>query len=119
MNEFIGFIQDHWFEGGTLLVQVSILALIVRYARRALMTMRASQEQVGALLRLSLSDSIAERSGAPIAEAPVLTEESVSVGAQLLGESHSVSEWLQAPMTSRPSAPWRRIIRWLQAPAGS
>ena len=30
-----------------------------------------------------------------------------------------VMVWLQTPMSSGEVAPWRRAIKWLQAPAGS
>jgi hypothetical protein len=30
-----------------------------------------------------------------------------------------IALWLQTPMSSSEAAPWRRVINWLQAPAGS
>jgi hypothetical protein len=123
MNEFNDFIQNNWFESGTLLVQGAILAIIVWYARKTLKTIRASQEQVGALLRLSLSDMIAERSpSATTEDAPVLTspEQGESDGSHLLGAGRGVVDWLQAPMGGGGGVnPLRRVIRWLQSPAGS
>ena len=57
--------ENNWIDLARLLVQLAIFAAIVRYGRKLLATLRASQEQVGALLRLSVSsDTAAERPAA-------------------------------------------------------
>jgi hypothetical protein len=70
MNGLSDWFQNNWIDLARLLVQSAILVVVVRYARRLLATLRASQEQVGALLKLSVSDSVEERQPAPAAEPP-------------------------------------------------
>jgi hypothetical protein len=53
--------ENNWIDLARLLVQLAIFAAVVRYGRKLLATLRASQEQVGALLRLSVSSDAAER----------------------------------------------------------
>src|SRR5258707_14054674 len=69
MNDFMDWFQNNAVDLARLLVQCAILATLVRYGRKLLATLRASQEQVGALLRLSVSDAVAERS-APASQRP-------------------------------------------------
>jgi hypothetical protein len=214
MNGLSDWFQNNWIDLARLLVQCAIFAVIVRYGRKLLATLRASQEQIGALLKLSVSDSAEERLAAPIAEPekeydrfsaaisepvkeyarpsmaipepepePVFAgvpsrngyagEREQSLGGRVIGaqapafsaspafsapsfstpaqraESPSLTPWVSAPvstpaaeplrvnqeaapMPSRPSAstwlqapmrsssvsPWRKVMRWLQAPAG-
>ena len=59
--------ENNWIDLARLLVQLAILAAIVRYGRKLLATLRASQEQVGALLRLSVSSDTAAERPAPAA----------------------------------------------------
>ncbi len=61
MNGISDWFENNWIDLARLLVQCAILATVVRYGRRLLATLRASQEQVGALLKLSVSDAVAER----------------------------------------------------------
>jgi hypothetical protein len=216
MNAISDWFQNNWIDLARLLVQCAILAVVVRYGRRMLATLRASQEQVGALLKLSVADSVEERQPAPAAEPPAREYEQPSVsirepepepdrepepepvfagaasrasyaeerehtlGGRVIGaqapafttspafttppgfsaapqraESPSLtpwvsapvsassgetfgetlrssqeaaapiaprasaSSWLQAPMRSGNGvSPWRKVVRWLQAPAG-
>src|SRR5467141_172170 len=64
--------ENNWIDLARLLVQLAIFAAVVRYGRKLLATLRASQEQVGALLRLSVSsvssDTAAERPAPPAPE---------------------------------------------------
>jgi hypothetical protein len=137
MNELTTWVQSNWYALGNLLCEFVFLAAGIWFARRILKTMRASQEQVGALLKLSVTGAISERqSSSAAAERPFasaspywLTPEQVPpAGLPRLSESgssrwavarHSMMVWLQTPMSSGEIAPWRRAIRWLQAPAGS
>ena len=196
MTEISDWFQNNWIDLARLLVQCAILATVVRYGRKLLATLRASQEQVGALLKLSVSDTVAERP-ASIPEPPnpeptkryeppsvnirepepapepepepepvfagsfssnsYAAEREQSLGGRVIGaqapsyptlgqrpESPSltpwvsapatepvrasqaasiparpnVSSWLQAPMSGSGVSPWRKVVRWLQAPAG-
>jgi hypothetical protein len=62
MNDFMDWLQNNAVDLARLVVQIAILAAVVRFGRRILAALRASQEQVGALLKLSVSDPVAEHS---------------------------------------------------------
>jgi hypothetical protein len=188
--------DNNWIDLARLLVQLAIFAAVVRYGRKLLATLRASQEQVGALLRLSVSsDTSAERSApapeleprerfaapsvnireperkpeperepepepvfaggysrpsyaaereqslgarlmgaqapaftaptqrvespslTPWVSAPAMEPERLSIPTPPLGPRPSASSWLQAPVRSGSVSPWRKMVRWLQAPA--
>ena len=136
MNEFTAWIQSNWYELGTLLGEVVFLAAGIWFARKILRTLRASQEQVGALLKLSVTGAVAERqSSSAVAERPFASaspywltpSEIPPAGSQEPPESrparsalgHSLVVWLNTPMSNGGVAPWRRAIRWLQSPAGT
>jgi hypothetical protein len=137
MNEFTTWMQNNWYALGNLLSQFAFLAAGVWFARKILKTMRASQEQVGALLKLSVTGAIAERhSSSAVAErslagaspywlmpeeisAAGLLEPQESDPGRFAAARHRLLVWLQTPMSSGEVAPWRRAIKWLQAPAGS
>ena len=136
MNEFTAWIESNWYELGTLLSEVVFLAAGIWFARKILRTLRASQEQVGALLKLSVTGAVAERqSSSAVAERPFASaspywltpSEIPPAGSQEPPESrparsalgHSLVVWLNTPMSSGGVAPWRRAIRWLQSPAGT
>jgi len=61
MTQITDWFQNNWIDLARLLVQCAILAAVVRYGRELLATLRASQEQVGALVKLSVSDTVAEQ----------------------------------------------------------
>jgi hypothetical protein len=137
MNEFTVWMQSNWYALGNLLSQFAFLAAGMWFASKILRTMRASQEQVGALLKLSVTGAITERhSSSTIAERSLagaspywLTPAEIPpVPLPELDESgpsrwavarHSLMVWLQAPMSSGEVPPWRRALKWLQAPARS
>jgi hypothetical protein len=122
MTEFSVWIQKNWFELGILFLLTAILATVVWFARNILKTFRAYQEQVGALLRLSFSDLVPVQTPvaeAPVAEAPVPRDSAHSGPNRLLVFASNLVNWFQAPMGSNGVAPWRKFLRWLQAPAGS
>jgi len=136
MNEFT-WIQSNWYALGNLLAQFAFLAAGIWFARKILRTMRASQEQVGALLKLSVTGSVAERpSSSVIAERtlsgaspywlappeipPVsVPEPRVDGPGRWTVARHKLVVWLQTPMSTGEVAPWRRVVRWLQAPVRS
>jgi hypothetical protein len=137
MNEFTAWMQTNWYALGNLLIQAAFLTAGIWFAREILRTMRASQEQVGALLKLSVAGAISEQHSAsaaaersfataspywltPAEIPPVpLPDPLESVPSRWAVARHSLIIWLQAPMRSGDVAPWRRAIKWLQAPAGS
>jgi hypothetical protein len=137
MNEFTTWMQSNWYALGNLLSQFAFLGAGIWFARKILITMRASQEQVGALLKLSITGAINERQSAsagteglfasaspywltptemPPLSLPELQESWPSRWAIV---RERVIVWLQAPMSSGEVAAWRKALRWLQAPAGS
>ena len=65
MNAFSDWFDNNWVDLARLFVQCGILAAVIVYSRSILKTLRASQEQIGALLRLSVSEGAApdRRSG--------------------------------------------------------
>lgn len=145
MNEINAWIQGNWYALGNLLAQFAFLIAGVWFARKVLKSMRASQEQFGALLRLSMSEGLSERIKASeaahralsgvsgdrrtsyvMADWPTATgtpalslPERESLGERLLGVWRKVVQWLRAPMSGHWLGSWRRIAQWLQTPAGS
>jgi hypothetical protein len=136
MNEFSTWMQSNWYALGNLLIQIAFLAAGVWFARKTLKTMRASQEQVGALLKLSVTGAISERHSpsaiversfggtspywlTPAEMPPIVPPELHERGpSQWAVARHSLIVWLQTPMSGGDAAHWRRAINWLQAPAG-
>jgi hypothetical protein len=190
MIEISDWFENNWIDLARLFVQGAILAAVVRYGRKLLATLRASQEQVGALLKLSVSDAVAARPApasepeptrqfepppvavpepepepepvfagsfsrpsyaderkqslggrvigaqAPAFSAPVQRSESPSLTPWVSAPASApdpdrvhtqtvsipahpgVGSWLQAPVRSSSGSPWRKVVRWLQAPAG-
>ncbi len=137
MNEFTTWMQSNWYALGNLLSQFAFLAAGLWFARKILRTIRSSQEQVGALLKLSVTgataerhspNAVAERSFASASPYWLTPGEIPPVGVPELHGSgpgrwavarHHLIVWLQTPMSSGGAAPWHRAIKWLQAPAGS
>jgi hypothetical protein len=139
MNDFTTWMQNNWYSLGNLLSQVAFLAAGVWFARKILRTMRASQEQVGALLKLSVTGAVNERhSSSAVAERSFanaspywLTPGEIPAASASVSElhesgpgrfavaGHRVIVWLQTPMSSGQATPWRKAVRWLQAPARS
>ena len=127
MNEFGTWMQSNWYALGNLLIQFVFLAAGIWFARKILKTVRAFQEQVGALLKLSVAGTAGRSLGdaspywlTPSEAAPDLTAElTESRPSRWAVAWHGTIQWLCAPMSSGELAAWRRVIRWLQAPAGS
>lgn len=61
MNQLIDWIQNNWYEFGSLTAQLTIAFVVLSFASKILKTMRASQQQIGALLRLSMTNGLEER----------------------------------------------------------
>lgn len=146
MTEIYDWVQSHWFELGSLLVQGGILVAVIWYARKTFRAMRASQEQVGALLKMSLTDLTAARpapnEAAELLRPTVIAERAISpaiVGRSAATEAyafawmepaesksggvvaawHNLIHWFQAPMGRPGAVPKSRLLRWLLAPTGS
>jgi hypothetical protein len=198
MNQTIEWIQSNWYELGSLIAQFTFLFAGVWFAQEILKAMRASQQQFGALLRLSMSEGLEERpkeceaihnstpsvvasamasavidrptvptpsstsyaafekpprseappqrdelngrakanapmtpAMAPTAEptyeptpyvaAPLTLPADEKGGSRIADAGRGVAQWLQTPMASKRSgsSPWRRVVRWLQAPVRS
>ena len=141
MKEFTGWMQGNWYSLGNLVAQFAFLIAGVWFARKILKTVRASQEQFGALLRLTMSEGLNERARASeaahralsgdrstpyvmadwsTAGAPALSiPEREPLGKRLLAVCKGVIRWLKAPMSGHWLGPWRRVSHWLQTPVGS
>jgi hypothetical protein len=137
MNEFTAWVQGNWYELGNLLADFAFLAVGIWFARKILRTLRASQEQVGTLIKLTVADTLPERQSASTAaehsfatgspywltpsETPSVDPSNlIEDGASRLSNAgHGIVAWLNTPMKSGSAAPWRKAIKWLQSPAGS
>lgn len=134
-------IQNNWYQLGSFFVQFAFLFAAIWFARRVLKTMRASQEQVGALLKLSVTGAASDRqlepSPIPVARAAseaspywlpptpshpqpatqfVTREDNPMVHASGPG----FFDWLKSPMRiTAGTSPLHRVLRWLQSPAHS
>src|SRR5690348_7493767 len=62
MNEIMNWMQSNWYELGSLTAQFMFLFAGLWFAGKILKTMRATQQQMGALLRLSMTDGLEEHS---------------------------------------------------------
>ena len=136
MNDFSPFPIKDWYALGSLVAQLGFLAAAVWFARSFLRTVRAFQEQIGALLKLSITSAPSERQSTNsnargvMAEAspywlpptPTASPEQPEVterGPNLFAAGwHRLVHWLNEPMTSSQVSYRRRVINWLQAPAG-
>jgi hypothetical protein len=125
---------NQWYQAGSLFVQTGFLIAGVWSLRAILKSMRSSQEQMGALLKLTVSgvatgeedlrtttrstpyllDGWPEAAANP--EPAVATKQ--AAGRVRKSIWIGMSNWLQAPINPGVT-PWRRAVRWLQAPAGS
>jgi len=56
MNDITNWIQSNWYEFGSLFAQFTFLIAAVWIGRKILKSMRATQQQFGALVRLSMTD---------------------------------------------------------------
>jgi hypothetical protein len=126
--------SDNWYAPASLVIQLSFLIAGVWFARNILRTMRASQEQLGAMLKFSIAgvtaewhSSTASANESRTADCLVPSETEAAGRAQPTESGpgrfaiarRKIALWMQAPMSGSEAAPWRRVINWLQAPAGS
>lgn len=137
MTDFADWFQSNWYQLGSFFIQIGFLFAAVWFADKILKTLRASQEQVGALLKLSVSGQSVERPAeAPIpsrssAVSPYWLEPAPSQPVQSFVTSrdnpfHSVSSgpgfvgWLKTPMRiTNGQSSFHRVLRWLQSPVSN
>src|ERR1700756_4874166 len=62
MDQITNWMQSNLYELGSLTAQFTFLSAGLWFAGKILKTMRATQQQMGALLRLSMTDGLEERS---------------------------------------------------------
>jgi hypothetical protein len=136
MNDYSSLPIKDWYALGSLVAQLGFLVAAVWFARNFLRAMRAFQEQIGALLKLSITSAPGERQSAntnarnvlgeasPYWLAPSLTEpagarEVVERGPSVFAAGwQRTMHWLREPMGSARVSYRRRMMNWLQAPAG-
>ena len=130
MNEIMNWMQSNWYELGSLTAQFTFLFAGLWFAGKILKTMRATQQQMGALLRLSMTDGLEANSNmeehsrtseaiheaeTSVVAAPMLTpamerptssysvfERSARTEAPLLSSELSGQAKSSAPMASAP-----------------
>lgn len=115
MDPITEWVQDNWYDLGSLLAQAAIAVILAWYGRKALRllgTSTASHEAQEASPGLSLLNAMPPRTASQDAYAAPLA----SVMPNNPGMLSGLIAWLQAPMVSRGPSPWRRAVRWLQAP---
>ena len=140
MNDFGDWMQSNWYQLGSFFVQLGFLFGAIWFAGRILRTLRASQEQVGALLKLSVSGSAPEQrhtepapsahtssNSSPYWLPPAASQQPTTAFVTSRDNPlHNVSSgpgfvgWLKSPMTiTNGTSPFHRVLRWLQSPAHS
>ena len=136
MNDFGPLAIKDWYALGSLIAQIGFLVAAVWFARNFLKTIRVFQEQIGALLKLSITSAPGERQSANTTARNVLGEGSpywLPPSPSALANPPEVAErgpnlfavgwqstlhWLREPMGGSRVSYRRRVINWLQAPAG-
>lgn len=102
--------------------------------------MRSFQEQVGALLKLTITPADAAQEAShvsaksslgeaspywltpetqPAAETPALSEPVQSGPSRLAVAWHRVVSWMNEPMATHHAGHWDRMVNWLRTPARS
>lgn len=137
MSAFSDLLQNNWYALANILVQLLFLIAGVWFARNILKGIRASQEQFGALLKLSITGAAGERDSSvagvkrSLAETspywlvpseivpPAPPEPTKSGPSRFTLAGRNMLLWLQTPMSHAEVSPLRRVITWLQAPAGN
>jgi hypothetical protein len=136
MNDFGPLASKDWYALGSLVAQLGFLVAAVWFARNFLRTIRVFQEQIGALLKLSITAAPGERQASnstarnvlaegspywlpPSLTTPAIAPEVVERGPSLfvVGFQRAL-HWLREPMGSAQVSYRRRVLNWLQAPAG-
>ena len=90
MNQTIEWIQSNWYELGSLIAQFTFLFAGLWFAQKILKAMLASQQQFGALLRLSMSEGL---------------EDLPKVGEAVSSTPSVVASAMASPVIDPPTAP--------------
>lgn len=137
MTDFGSWMQDNWYQLGSFFVQCGFLFLAFWFAGKILRTLRASQEQVGALLKLTVGSAptLDRHSDSPFRlaseQSPYWLPPTPSQPTTAFvtakdnpfqpqsGPSHSgFVEWLKGPMgITAGTSSFHRVLRWFQSPA--
>lgn len=131
MTDFGSWIQENWYQLGTFFVQVGFLFLAFSFAGKLLRAFRASQEQLGALVKLSVAGNAPDRhvdsplsNGSNVSPYWLPPSPAVSSPAIAASEHHSSGPgffaWWKAPMgVTTGTSSFHRVLRWFQMPANS
>ena len=110
MTEFTDWLQNNVIDVARLLMECVILVTVVRFSRTLLRTLRASQEQLGALLRLSVSDGASQQTTSgpssiseAFSEPPMHDAQGNSEGAPAFASERTFAPVAPAPMYSSSS----------------
>src|SRR5256885_5112769 len=110
MTEFTDWLQNNVIDVARLLMECVILVTVVRFSRTLLRTLRASQEQLGALLRLSVSDGASQQTTSgpssmseAFSEPPMHDAQGDSEGAAAFTSERTFAPVAPAPMYSSSS----------------
>src|SRR5919109_2683904 len=142
MDQIANWMQSNWYELGSLTAQFTFLFAGLWFAGKILKSMRATQEQMGALLRLSMSDGLEERPKIneaaleptpSVAVTPMLTPaverptsysafekveraEAPSPSSELSGRGKAVLPIATVPIAAAPMAPAQDPTPYVAAP---
>jgi len=137
MTDFGDWFQRNWYQLGSFFVQFGFLFVAIWFADKILKTLRASQQQVGALLKLSVSGQSADHQAesqvhsrppeaSPYWLAPAPPQPAQSFVTSKDNPIHLVSSgpgffgWLKSPMAiTNGQSSFHRVLRWLQSPASN
>lgn len=143
MGAVNAWMQTNWQELGTFLVEVAFLIAGVWFAHNILKALRAFQEQIGALLKLTITPSATEREapqtsarsslgetspywltpsesqGGETPETVEVREPVESGPSWIVSAWHGVAAWMTTPMQSAHDGAWHRVLNWLRSPARS
>src|SRR5260370_4764858 len=115
MKRVTAWSESNLYALGNLLSQFLFLAAGVWFARKILRTIRASQEQVGALLKMSVTGAVADRHWpSPSAERPFATASPYWLTPAEVFPARLPKLTETGP--SRWAVARHRLIAWLQTP---
>lgn len=104
MDQTANWMQSNWYELGSLLAQFTFLFAGLWFAWKILRAMRATQQQMGALLRLSMTDGLEERSKTGEAsQEPTPSVVATSMLSPVMERPTSYAAFERPPRTETPS----------------
>lgn len=142
MDQIANWMQNNWYEFGSLVGQFTLLFAGLWFAGKILNALRATQQQMGALLRLSMTDGLEERPKInesaldpmpSVVATPMLTPamerptsysafekpartEMPSLSSELSGRSKASAPIASAPITETPMASVQDPTPYASAP---